>query len=135
MYSALIHRQGSYNSRKCSYNVHNIFYVLSDKGEVYVWGFGILGKGPNLQESETPQLLPKTLFGQGTFSKDVRVEKLYSGVSCFAAVTSKRNQYLVGMDLGGLIISSQAGVGSIFSMFTAPWVSHDIFSTDMYINK
>ena len=56
---------------------------------MYVWGYGILGKGPNVQQAVNLQLLPKPLFGYTTFSKDVQVEKVFSGMGYLAALTSK----------------------------------------------
>lgn len=57
-------------------------------GEVFVWGFGILGKGPNLSESSTPEKLPSTLFGQSEFNPDVKATRIRCGLNHFAAVTS-----------------------------------------------
>ncbi|XP_036071082.1 RCC1-like G exchanging factor-like protein isoform X4 [Oryzias melastigma] len=61
--------------------------VLNEKGEVFVWGYGILGKGPNLSESSTPELIPPTLFGRSEFSPSAPVSKIRCGLSHFAAVT------------------------------------------------
>lgn len=55
---------------------------------MFVWGFGILGKGPNLSESSTPEKLPSTLFGQSEFNPDVKVTRIHCGLNHFAAVTS-----------------------------------------------
>ena len=38
---------------------------LSEERDVFVWGFGILGKGPALEFSRTPVQIPNTLFGEG----------------------------------------------------------------------
>lgn len=65
----------------------NFLYFL-ENGEVYVWGFGILGKGPNLEQCQEPQLIPMTLFGLNPFSADIKVDKVYAGVNFFGAVTS-----------------------------------------------
>lgn len=56
---------------------------------MYVWGYGILGKGPKMQELDAPELLPMPLFGKTTFSRDVQVDRVFSGVNCLAAITSK----------------------------------------------
>ena len=64
-------------------------YLFVDNGEVYVWGYGVLGKGPKLEQTKTPSYLPMPLFGKSEFSSDVKVEKIYSGVNYFAALTSR----------------------------------------------
>jgi len=69
-------------------------YLIVDKGEVYVWGYGILGKGPMVQSSIQPQLLPPPLFGSTDYNKDVRVATIYSGVNYLAAITSKETDPL-----------------------------------------
>ncbi|KAI4785954.1 hypothetical protein KUCAC02_037443, partial [Chaenocephalus aceratus] len=61
--------------------------VLNDKGEVFVWGYGILGKGPKLSESSTPERIPSTLFGRSELNPSVAVTKIRCGLNHFAAVT------------------------------------------------
>lgn len=58
----------------------------AEEGNVFVWGYGILGKGPNLLETAAPEMIPPTLFG----SSDVRVKHLRCGLSQFAALNGKR---------------------------------------------
>lgn len=59
-----------------------------DKGQVYVWGYGILGQGPNVQQSSKPLLLPEPLFGCNDVNPDVEVVSIYAGFSRWAAVNS-----------------------------------------------
>ncbi len=61
----------------------------SEKGEVFVWGYGILGKGPKLSESSTPEMIPSTLFGRSEFNPSVAVSRIRCGLSHFAAVTGE----------------------------------------------
>lgn len=61
-----------------------------DKGEVFVWGYGILGKGPNLSESSSPEKIPSTLFGQTDFNPTVAVTRIRCGLNHFAAVTGEK---------------------------------------------
>lgn len=61
----------------------------SEKGEVFVWGYGILGKGPKLSESSTPEMIPPTLFGRSEFSPSVAVTRIRCGLNHFAAVTGE----------------------------------------------
>ncbi len=60
-----------------------------DDGKVFVWGYGILGKGPNLEQTATPQLIPPTLFGQNEFNPDQTVVNIKCGLNHFAALTSE----------------------------------------------
>jgi alpha-tubulin suppressor-like RCC1 family protein len=74
--------------------------VLNDRGQVFVWGFGILGKGPNVEHSEFPALLPESLFGMNTYSPDTKVAKIFAGLSQFAAITNKGDLYAWGKNRG-----------------------------------
>ena len=62
---------------------------IVDNGDVFVWGYGILGKGPNFEQSELPTQLPPSLFGVSEFSPDVKVVDIKCGINFFAALTSK----------------------------------------------
>lgn len=61
--------------------------IFSEKGQVFVWGYGILGKGPDLSESSTPEMIPSTLFGRSEFNPSVAVASVRCGLNHFAAVT------------------------------------------------
>lgn len=74
--------------------------ILNDKGQVFVWGFGILGKGPNVDHSSRPTLLPETLFGMNVYNPDTKVEKIYAGLSQLAAITNRGDLYTWGMNRG-----------------------------------
>ncbi|KAL2095007.1 hypothetical protein ACEWY4_009726 [Coilia grayii] len=77
--------------------------VLNDEGEVFVWGFGILGKGPNLSETSTPEKLPQTLFGQSEFNPDVRVTRIRCGLNHFAAITNLGELFVWGKNVRGCL--------------------------------
>lgn len=64
-------------------------YCNTEEGNVFVWGYGILGKGPNLIETAVPEMIPPSLFGWSDFSPDIRVAHVRCGLSHFAALTSK----------------------------------------------
>lgn len=66
--------------------------AFTDQGEVFVWGYGILGKGPKLSESSTPEMIPPTLFGRSDFSPSVCVRRIRCGLNHFAAVTGEKRQ-------------------------------------------
>lgn len=64
-------------------------YCNAEEGNVFVWGYGILGKGPNLIETAVPEMIPPSLFGWTDSSPDIRVAHVCCGLSQFAALTSK----------------------------------------------
>lgn len=79
----------------CSWRVRGSLFASlavpydAGEGQVFVWGYGILGKGPKLMESALPEMIPPTLFGLSQFSPDVQVTHIRCGLSHFAAITSK----------------------------------------------
>lgn len=70
--------------------------LLNDKGQVYVWGYGVLGKGPKTDMLKAPSLLPQPLFGCNELQSDVKVVDICSGMSHFAAVTDKGDLFTWG---------------------------------------
>lgn len=74
--------------------------ILNDLGHVFVWGFGILGKGPKVDQSSTPTRIPETLFGMNVYNPDVKVEKIYASLSHFAAVTNRGDLFSWGKNRG-----------------------------------
>lgn len=51
------------------------FYVLGDSN-VYVWGYGILGLGPQVQKVLKPTAIPPTLFGKNIYNQNTKVIKM-----------------------------------------------------------
>lgn len=76
-----------FHKRRCSYRICS--YCDAEEGNVFVWGYGILGKGPNLTETAVPEMIPPSLFGWSDLNPDVRVAHVRCGLSQFAALTSK----------------------------------------------
>ncbi|KAJ0062197.1 hypothetical protein NL108_017688, partial [Boleophthalmus pectinirostris] len=77
--------------------------VLNDQGEVFVWGYGILGKGPRLSESSVPEQIPPQLFGRTEFNPSVAVSKIHCGLSHFAAVTNGGELFVWGKNVRGCL--------------------------------
>jgi len=77
--------------------------VLNEEGKVYVWGYGILGKGPNLDNSKEPTEIPEILFGRNTFSPNSKVVAVYCGLGHQAAVTNNGDLYVWGKNRGGCL--------------------------------
>uniref|UniRef100_A0A665U8Q5 RCC1-like domain-containing protein n=1 Tax=Echeneis naucrates TaxID=173247 RepID=A0A665U8Q5_ECHNA len=77
--------------------------VINDKGEVFVWGYGILGKGPKLSESSAPEMIPPTLFGRTEFNPSVSVSRIRCGLNHFAAVTDRGELFVWGKNVRGCL--------------------------------
>jgi len=82
--------------------------LLNEDGEVWVWGYGILGKGPDQQ-------IPPSLFGLTDFKTNVSVRSITCGLGSFAATTNKGELYCWGKNRNGCL-----GIGSKRDQFF-PW--------------
>jgi len=60
--------------------------MIADNSQVFTWGFGILGKGPKLSNSLTPEQIPETLFGASHFRPTVELKDIQCGLHHFAVV-------------------------------------------------
>lgn len=89
--------------------------VLNEEGSVFVWGYGILGKGPKLVETAIPEMIPPTLFGLTDFSPDVQVSCIRCGLSHFAALTNKGEMFVWGKNVRGCL-----GIGRLEDQYF-PW--------------
>ncbi|XP_038052104.1 RCC1-like G exchanging factor-like protein [Patiria miniata] len=78
-----------------------ICQLVNDAGDVFVWGYGILGKGPKLSESKYPEHVPAILFGQTKLKRDVMVTQVHCGLHHFAAVTNHGDLYTWGTNDSG----------------------------------
>jgi len=86
--------------------------LLNDKGHVFVWGYGILGKGPAVQQSETPTQLPPPLFGLNEFNQDTQVVDITCGISNFATLSNQGDMYVWGSNKEAVL-----GLGHIKDQF------------------
>ncbi|NXU78280.1 RCC1L protein, partial [Oreotrochilus melanogaster] len=77
--------------------------VLTEEGNVFVWGYGILGKGPNLLETAVPEMIPLSLFGCSDSNPDARVAHVRCGLSHFAALTNRGELFVWGKNLRGCL--------------------------------
>ena len=75
--------------------------VLNNDGDVYVWGYGILGFGPNVTRIMQPTLIPSVLFGKNAYEKDTKVIKIFCGMSHLAALTNLGDLYMWGCNKFG----------------------------------
>merc|ERR1712110_979026 len=70
--------------------------VLNENRDLFVWGFGILGKGPNLERSSTPTQIPTIPFGGNEFSPNVYIDKIYCGLWSNGALNSNGELLICG---------------------------------------
>ncbi|KAI1280408.1 putative E3 ubiquitin-protein ligase HERC4 [Halotydeus destructor] len=75
--------------------------ILDDGNNVFVWGFGLLGKGPKVDHLANPSMLPPTLFGCDEFNPEVKVVSIHAGLSNFAAITNTGDLYMWGKNRNG----------------------------------
>lgn len=77
--------------------------LLNDLGDVYVWGFGILGLGPTVNQTSKPTQIPETLFGRNPLNPDVKITSVYAGLSHFAAINNKGSLFMWGKNRSGCL--------------------------------
>ncbi|XP_036355727.1 RCC1-like G exchanging factor-like protein, partial [Octopus sinensis] len=71
--------------------------ALNKSGEVFVWGYGILGLGGMVSSVKEPTELPRTLFGKPSSN----VTAVFGGSSAFAVVNNLGNAYIWGKNKNG----------------------------------
>ncbi|XP_053130928.1 RCC1-like G exchanging factor-like protein isoform X1 [Hemicordylus capensis] len=89
--------------------------LLNEEGHVFVWGYGILGKGPKLSEAATPEMIPPVLFGSLGFSPDICMARIRCGLSQFAAITNRGELFVWGKNVRGCL-----GIGRMEDQYF-PW--------------
>ncbi|XP_033640149.1 RCC1-like G exchanging factor-like protein [Asterias rubens] len=89
-----------------------ICQLVNDTGDVFVWGYGILGKGPKLSESKWPEHIPSILLGRTKLKPDVKVTQVHCGLHHFAAVTNEGDLYTWGSNGTGHL-----GLGTLANQF------------------
>ncbi|KAG7274413.1 hypothetical protein CRUP_027043 [Coryphaenoides rupestris] len=75
----------------------------TEDGGVFVWGYGILGKGPELAESITPEMIPPVLFGRTEFRPSVTMTTVRCGLNHFAAITDQGELFVWGKNVRGCL--------------------------------
>ncbi|XP_063235574.1 RCC1-like G exchanging factor-like protein [Bacillus rossius redtenbacheri] len=86
--------------------------VLNEDGKVFVWGYGILGKGPNVDRLLQLSEIPPTLFGWNEFQPNSKVISVNAGISHQAAVTNCGDLFMWGLNRGGCL-----GLGHVKNQF------------------
>lgn len=70
--------------------------VVNEAGNVFVWGYGILGLGPKVDHCKIPTEIPPTLFGRNPFNSENRVLSIECGLNHFAIINSDNDLFTWG---------------------------------------
>lgn len=84
-------------------NVFTLFFFSKEQGHVYSWGYGLLGAGPNVQQSQIPVRIPETLFGWNHFQPNNIVQKVVCGLNYAAAITNLGDLFTWGRNSHGCL--------------------------------
>ncbi|EDS31905.1 williams-Beuren syndrome chromosome region 16 protein [Culex quinquefasciatus] len=77
--------------------------ALNEAGDVFAWGYGILGFGPEVVHQPRPRLIPATLFGRNDFNPTSRVRAIYCGLTHSGAITDGDDLYMWGHNRHGCL--------------------------------
>ncbi|XP_050074645.1 RCC1-like G exchanging factor-like protein [Anopheles maculipalpis] len=71
-------------------------FVLNEHGDVFSWGYGILGFGPEVQHRPAPTRIPPALFGRNEFNPKAKVIAIACGITHCAAINDQHDLYMWG---------------------------------------
>ncbi|XP_055381546.1 RCC1-like G exchanging factor-like protein [Condylostylus longicornis] len=77
--------------------------ILNDEGDVFTWGYGILGFGPHVEQSSIPKQLVPVMFNRNEFNRNCKVESIYCGVFHMAAINSDNDLFMWGKNRFGCL--------------------------------
>ncbi|XP_053610034.1 RCC1-like G exchanging factor-like protein [Plodia interpunctella] len=77
--------------------------IVNEHGDVFVWGYGLLGLGPNVQHTAKPKQIPAALFGRNEFNPESCVKRVACGISHLAAISSAGDLYTWGRNRHGCL--------------------------------
>lgn len=77
--------------------------VLNENGDVFSWGYGILGFGPDVGHQARPTQIPPALFGRNDFNPNVRVRAISAGLIHSAAINDQDDLYMWGHNRYGCL--------------------------------
>lgn len=77
--------------------------VLNEAGDVFVWGYGLLGLGPAADYVEKPTQIPPTLFGRNSFNPENRVISIRAGISHIGAINTDNDLFMWGRNKFGCL--------------------------------
>lgn len=83
--------------------------LINAEGNAYVWGFGLLGKGPDFQQADYPSLIPPGIFEAAEFNESNPLKSINCGLMHSAIVSERGDLYTWGAnDFGQLGLASLA---------------------------
>lgn len=68
-----------------------------------MWGYGLLGLGPNVQHSPKPKQIPPPLFGRNEFNPTCTIQKVSCGIGHLAAINNTGDLYTWGRNRQGCL--------------------------------
>jgi alpha-tubulin suppressor-like RCC1 family protein len=77
--------------------------ILNERHEVHVWGYGYLGKGPQVDHLRAPSLIPPPLFHCDEFNPDLKVIDVTAGMRHFAAISNQGDLFMWGKNRNGCL--------------------------------
>jgi alpha-tubulin suppressor-like RCC1 family protein len=82
--------------------------VLDSNRRVWVWGYGLLGRGPVCEQTQEPLEIPQQLLGKYEELKDTlkrNVEFIHCGLNCSAIIMNDGSLYMWGKNNYGIAAS------------------------------
>lgn len=77
--------------------------AVNDQGQLFMWGFGLLGFGPKHTSIEIPRQMPMALFGENEFNSNVKIDHVSCGLLSTAAITNNGELFLWGKNRYGAL--------------------------------
>jgi RCC1-like G exchanging factor-like protein len=77
--------------------------AVDRQGQLFMWGFGLLGFGPQHTSIDVPRVMPMELFGQNEFNSDVTIDHVTCGLLSVAAITSQGELFMWGKNRYGAL--------------------------------
>lgn len=76
---------------------------MLENGDVFIWGYGILGLGPKEDHSKEPKQIPATLFGRNEINPNCKVTSISSGITHVGAVNDQNDLFMWGKNKFGCL--------------------------------
>ncbi|XP_055625701.1 RCC1-like G exchanging factor-like protein [Toxorhynchites rutilus septentrionalis] len=77
--------------------------ALNENGDVFTWGYGMLGFGPEVTHRPGPTQISAALFGRNDFNPNVRVRAVYAGLTHSGAINEQDDLYMWGHNRHGCL--------------------------------
>ena len=97
-------RDGStLKNMKCVAAGGSLCSAVDRQGQLFIWGFGLLGFGPQHTSIDIPRAMPMELFGQNEFNAKVSIDSVSCGLLSTAAITSNGELFTWGKNRYGAL--------------------------------